>query len=96
MSKNSLRRLTFQLEVSSQTEFDPMQFRELIECSLKTLLGVAGPSYTFGEYDPQTQKGSIIVNSNDLNQIWATLSLYGRHLHHNIALHLNSITIPNE
>uniref|UniRef100_A0A914CQB9 Uncharacterized protein n=1 Tax=Acrobeloides nanus TaxID=290746 RepID=A0A914CQB9_9BILA len=60
------------------------------------ILGVAGPSYTFGEYDPQTQKGSIIVNSNDLNQIWATLSLYGRHLHHNIALQLNSITIPNE
>jgi hypothetical protein len=63
---------------------------------LLMFLGVAGPSYTFGEYDPQARKGSIIVNSHDVNQIWAALSLYGRHLHHNIALHLNSITIPDE
>lgn len=42
-------------------------------------------------YDPDSTRGSLVVDSEEVNKVWAALSIYGTHLGHRVAVHLYKV-----
>lgn len=81
-----------ELNSSPRSAFTGHDFEVLVDEAIRVILGQTAPSYTFGYFDENNLKGSLIVQASDVHLIWAALSIYGRHFGKPVALHFSSVS----
>lgn len=55
-------------------------FKSIIAAAYSYVLGLSTPTYSIGYFDEKSRKGTIIMDAQDLNKLWAALTLYGMSL----------------
>uniref|UniRef100_A0A914YTU6 Ribonuclease P n=1 Tax=Panagrolaimus superbus TaxID=310955 RepID=A0A914YTU6_9BILA len=93
VKEHGLRELTVKLEYEREPKdrVDFETFKSIISAAYIYVLGQTVPSYTIESFDEKSRKGTIVMNAEHLNLLWAALSIYGNHFGQKIAFHYFSI-----
>uniref|UniRef100_A0A1I7WNY1 Ribonuclease P n=1 Tax=Heterorhabditis bacteriophora TaxID=37862 RepID=A0A1I7WNY1_HETBA len=86
-----LVRLTVKLELEDSLPFEQSDFKLLVAEAVKKILGTCGPHVEVADFDEGSRKGSVIVSGEEVQLMWAALSLYGTHFKRRVAVHLYSV-----